>query len=75
MTPSVSPSWHRASDRVPLEGRGDWQQMLESLGELYVRGVDVDWAGFDKDHDHARRKVVRRPIHSSVSATGWMQRT
>ncbi|MGQ4807007.1 hypothetical protein NKDENANG_00345 [Candidatus Entotheonellaceae bacterium PAL068K] len=37
-------------------GRSDWQQMLESLGQLYVAGVDVDWAGFDRDY--ARRKVV-----------------
>ena len=36
--------------------RTDWQQMLQSLGELYVRGVSVDWSGFDKDY--ARRKVM-----------------
>ena len=27
------------------EGRDDRQQMLESLGELYVGGADPDWAG------------------------------
>ena len=37
-------------------GRSDWQQMLESLGELYVRGVKVDWQGFDRDYPQ-RRKV------------------
>ncbi|MGQ4807051.1 hypothetical protein NKDENANG_00389 [Candidatus Entotheonellaceae bacterium PAL068K] len=37
-------------------GRSDWQQMAESLSELYVRGVEVDWAGFDQDY--GRRKVV-----------------
>jgi acyl transferase domain-containing protein len=26
----------------------DWQQLLESLGQLYVRGVSIDWFGFDK---------------------------
>ena len=25
----------------------DWQQILQSLGELYVRGFKVDWLGFD----------------------------
>ncbi len=25
------------------QGLGEWQQLLESLGELYVRGVEVDW--------------------------------
>ncbi|MEK7325928.1 MAG: acyltransferase domain-containing protein, partial [Chloroflexota bacterium] len=38
------------------EGRDDWQQMLDSLGALYVQGVNVDWAGFDKDY--SRCKVV-----------------
>ena len=36
-------------------GRSDWQQMLESLGALYVKGVRIDWQGFDRDY--ARRKV------------------
>ncbi len=37
-------------------GRSDWQQLLDSLGELYVRGVSVDWTGFDQDYE--RRRVV-----------------
>ncbi|MDJ0573937.1 MAG: type I polyketide synthase, partial [Xenococcaceae cyanobacterium MO_234.B1] len=37
-------------------GQEDWQQMLESLGELYVGGVPVDWSSFDRDYP--RRKVV-----------------
>ncbi|MEO0687767.1 MAG: acyltransferase domain-containing protein, partial [Cyanobacteria bacterium J06649_11] len=35
---------------------GEWQQILQSLGELYVRGVKVDWLGFDKDYP--RSKIV-----------------
>src|SRR5262249_40004447 len=38
------------------EGRRDWDQLLESLGRLYVDGVDVDWAGFDREY--ARKRVV-----------------
>ncbi|MEM7552756.1 MAG: SDR family NAD(P)-dependent oxidoreductase [Cyanobacteria bacterium P01_A01_bin.84] len=34
----------------------NWQQMLSSLGELYIRGVKVDWVGFDKDY--SRSKVI-----------------
>ena len=37
-------------------GHADWQQMSESLATLYVQGVDVDWAGFDRDYP--RRRVV-----------------
>ncbi|HHP7245480.1 MAG TPA: aminotransferase class I/II-fold pyridoxal phosphate-dependent enzyme [Elainellaceae cyanobacterium] len=28
-------------------GASDWQTLLQSLGDLYVRGVPVDWAGVD----------------------------
>lgn len=38
------------------KGRSEWDQMLESLGALYVKGADVDWKGFD--HDYARRSVL-----------------
>ena len=37
-------------------GRGDWQQMLESLATLYVHGADVDWKEFDRGYQ--RRRVV-----------------
>ncbi|MEZ4737574.1 MAG: beta-ketoacyl synthase N-terminal-like domain-containing protein [Caldilineaceae bacterium] len=34
----------------------DWQQLLSSLGELYVRGAAIDWQGFDQDY--VRCKVM-----------------
>ncbi|QSJ17771.1 polyketide synthase dehydratase domain-containing protein [Nostoc sp. UHCC 0702] len=34
----------------------DWQQLLKSLAQLYVRGVAVDWLGFDQEYP--RNKVV-----------------
>ncbi len=37
--------------------RSDWQQLLSSLGELYVRGVPIDWKGFDSDY-HRQRVVL-----------------
>ena len=36
--------------------QGEWHQILQSLAELYVKGVKVDWLGFDKDY--SRSKVV-----------------
>ena len=36
--------------------RDCWAELLKSVGTLYVRGYDVDWAGFDRDYP--RRKVV-----------------
>jgi acyl transferase domain-containing protein/protein-L-isoaspartate O-methyltransferase len=37
-------------------GVDDWQQLLQSLGELYVRGVSIDWSGLDQNYQ--RRRVV-----------------
>ncbi|NEP50093.1 MAG: SDR family NAD(P)-dependent oxidoreductase, partial [Moorea sp. SIO3C2] len=31
-------------------GVEEWQQMLESLGKLYVKGLKVDWSGFQQDN-------------------------
>jgi acyl transferase domain-containing protein/acyl carrier protein len=36
-------------------GHDEWPEMLNTLGRLYVRGVEVDWAGFDRNYP--RRKV------------------
>ena len=33
----------------------DWEQMLRSLAEFYVHGVDIDWSAFDRGY--ARRPV------------------
>jgi acyl transferase domain-containing protein len=48
----------------------DWQQMLSSLGELYVKGVKVDWLGFDKDY--VRRKVAL-PTYPFQRQRYWLE--
>ncbi len=37
-------------------GVEDWQEILSSLGKLYVQGVKIDWSGFEKDY--TRQKVA-----------------
>lgn len=37
-------------------GQGNWQKILDSLAQLYVRGILIDWFAFDKDFP--RHKVV-----------------
>ncbi|NES04232.1 MAG: acyl carrier protein [Okeania sp. SIO2F4] len=34
----------------------DWLQILESLGQLHLQGVEINWLGFDGDY--SRQKVV-----------------
>nr|VFJ96285.1 MAG: Alcohol dehydrogenase GroES-like domain-containing protein [Candidatus Kentron sp. LFY] len=52
---------HNARTWLPSlhKGREDWRQMLSSLGQWYVQGGAVDWAGFDgaKDDIPSPRKV------------------
>jgi amino acid adenylation domain-containing protein/thioester reductase-like protein len=36
-------------------GQEDWQVILDSLGALYVEGIDIDWDGFGREY--ARRRV------------------
>lgn len=51
------------------EGRNDWQQMLTSLGNLYVQGVKIDWHGFDRD---ARRRKVVLPTYPFQRQRYWI---
>ncbi|OKH26445.1 type I polyketide synthase [Chroogloeocystis siderophila] len=43
-------------------GREDWQQILQGLGTLHVRGVPVDWAGFDQDYSRHRLQLPTYPF-------------
>ncbi len=38
-------------------GRADWDQILESLARLYVKGMDVDWDAFESAYKTQRRRV------------------
>ncbi|MCB0180221.1 MAG: SDR family NAD(P)-dependent oxidoreductase, partial [Anaerolineae bacterium] len=44
------------------KGQDDWQQMLGSLGTLYVHGANVDWAGFDQDYERQRIWIPTYPF-------------
>jgi len=51
-------------------GAEDWQVMLESLGNLYVRGMDVDWTAFDRDY--SRRKIAL-PTYPFQRERYWLE--
>ncbi|MBU0485488.1 MAG: SDR family NAD(P)-dependent oxidoreductase [Proteobacteria bacterium] len=46
-----------------FRGGGDWQQMLRSLGELYVRGAKIDWQGFDRDYRRRKKSLPTYPFN------------
>jgi acyl transferase domain-containing protein len=54
------------------KGRGDWKQILESLGELYVRGVDIDWSGFYQNYPYRR---ISLPTYPFERKRYWIEKT
>lgn len=52
------------------QGQSDWQQLLQSLGELYVQGVAIDWKGFDRDYI---RKRVALPTYPFQEQRYWVE--
>jgi malonyl CoA-acyl carrier protein transacylase len=43
-------------------GQSDWQQLLQSLQELYLRGASVNWSGFDQDYPRRRLVLPNYPF-------------
>jgi acyl transferase domain-containing protein len=43
-------------------GQDDWQPLLQSLGELSVRGVSVNWQGFYQDYQPRRVLLPTYPF-------------
>ncbi|MEB3341934.1 SDR family NAD(P)-dependent oxidoreductase [Okeania sp.] len=48
----------------------EWQQILSSLGKLYVKGVEVDWLGFEQDYS---RKKVSLPTYPFQRRRYWVE--
>ncbi|MDV3347375.1 amino acid adenylation domain-containing protein [Leptothoe sp. LEGE 181152] len=51
----------------------DWQQMLSSLSDLYIRGVDIDWERFDQDYP--QRRKVALPTYPFQRQRYWVEET
>ena len=54
------------------KGHSDWQQLLGSLGALYVRGVAVGWTGFHEGYLHRR---VTLPTYPFQRVQSWVDPT
>ncbi|OLT60326.1 type I polyketide synthase [Moorena bouillonii] len=50
-------------------GKPDWLQMLQSLGQLYVRSIKIDWLGFDRDYF---RNKVELPTYPWQRKRYWI---
>jgi amino acid adenylation domain-containing protein/thioester reductase-like protein len=52
------------------KGQDDWGVILDSLGKLYVQGVDVNWAGFDHGYS---RQMVSLPNYPFERQRYWLE--
>ena len=43
-------------------GQADWQEILTSLAGLYLRGIPVNWLGFDRDYPRRREHLPTYPF-------------
>lgn len=48
---------------------GEWGQILRSLGELYMRGIKIDWEGFDRDYSRER---ISLPTYAFQRRRFWV---
>ncbi|MDJ1179175.1 type I polyketide synthase [Roseofilum sp. BLCC_M91] len=53
-------------------GVEEWQQMLLSLGQFYVKGFNVDWSGFDRDYTNQK---VELPTYPFQRERYWIEKT
>jgi acyl transferase domain-containing protein/acyl carrier protein len=51
-------------------GRGDWEQALDGLAQLVVRGTHVDWEGFDRGYS---RRRVALPTYAFQRERHWVE--
>jgi acyl transferase domain-containing protein/acyl-CoA synthetase (AMP-forming)/AMP-acid ligase II/acyl carrier protein len=43
-------------------GHDDWRVLIESVAELHVKGVDLDWAAFDRGYQRQRVSLPTYPF-------------
>ena len=50
--------------------RGDWTGLMTSLGELYRRGYEIDWDGFNRPN---RRRRISLPTYPFERQRFWLE--
>ena len=52
------------------KGQGEWEQILKTLGDLYIRGVNIDWDAFEC---HWPRRKVLLPTYPFQRKRYWYE--
>lgn len=53
------------------QNRSDWQQMLDSLAQLFIAGIEIDWSSFDRDYS---RQKLSLPTYPFQRQRYWIDR-
>jgi epothilone polyketide synthase D len=53
------------------QGQSDWEQILHSLAQLYVKGLSVDWSGFDQGYSWSRISTL--PTYPFQHQRYWIE--
>ena len=69
LRPSRCPELVEGTGRAGSQMRSDWSCLLSSVGQLYVRGVEIDWKGFCLT---PRRKVIL-PTYPFQRKRYWLE--
>ncbi len=51
-------------------GVDEWEQMLSSLGKLYVKGAKIDWSGFESNYN---RQKIALPTYPFQRERYWVE--
>ncbi len=52
------------------QSKPEWEQMLDSLGRIYLRGADIDWDGYDRGY---LRRRVSLPTYPFERRHYWIE--
>lgn len=53
-----------------VKGQQDWQALLNTISCLYIKGVELNWSGFD--HDYVRHRVAL-PTYPFQREAYWLE--
>ncbi len=53
-------------------GKDEWEQVLAGLARLYMAGLPIDWAGFDRDYTRQR---IALPTYAWQRERYWFDQT
>ena len=60
---------HIPEDTLVISTQSNWKDLLQSLSQLYLNGISINWKGFDKPYN---RKKVLLPTYPFQRESYWV---